>query len=283
LILAICQDNIKNIRVMSIVEPKDKLIQIRLEILGGHAVIDTDNCSLEQAPEVFHTHCMNVSINEGLGMADGFMLSVASGLGVTLEFIGDEQFGIDTNEGIKERGERIGFEVLDDLGYNVTASLLEPYDDLLAGSTTATLSSRLLATDISIIGFDNTTEFVLEGSVSHSFANLLRHTPRCLVGNTEGSLKLFSGDTFLVTTHQPDGDKPLPERCPGAVKDRSSSNRELVSASGALPHFTFFDPIGVFGSAFGASNALGPTLVAKEDFALALGGEPFLEFENIHA
>ena len=119
--------------------------------------------------------------------------------------------------------------------------------------------------------------------MSHGFADLLRHAPRCLVGNTESSLKLFSGDTFLVATHQPDGDKPLLERCSGAVEDRTRCNRELVSASRALPNFPFFDPIGVFGSAFGAGNAFGPTFVAKEDFALALGGEPFLEFENIHA
>ena len=131
---------------MPMIEAEGKLIQIRLEILGGYAVIDADNCSLEQAPEVLDTHCVDVSIDERLGMANGFMLSVTSGLGVTLEFIGDKQFGIDTNEGIKEWGERIGFEVLDDLGHNVTASLLEPYDDLLAGSATATLSSRLLTT-----------------------------------------------------------------------------------------------------------------------------------------
>jgi len=77
-------------------------------------VIDADNCSLEQAPEVLDTHYVDVSIDERLGMADSFMLSVASGLSVALEFIGDKQFGIDTNEGIKEWGERIDFEVLDE-------------------------------------------------------------------------------------------------------------------------------------------------------------------------
>jgi hypothetical protein len=41
-------------------------------VLCGDTVVDADNCSLEQATEVFHTHCMDVSIDEGLGMADGF-------------------------------------------------------------------------------------------------------------------------------------------------------------------------------------------------------------------
>jgi len=270
-------------RVVPIVEPEDKFVEIDLKVFSRHAMIDSDNRSFEQAPEVLHAHCVNVSVYECFGMTDGFMFSVASGLGIALEFIGDKQFGIDTNEGIKERGERIGFEVLDDLGYYVTASFLEPHDDFLAGSATATFPAGLLATDVGVIGLDDTTKLILEDGMSHGFADLLGHTPRCLVGNTEGSLKLFGGDAFLVATHQPDSDKPLLERCSGAVKDRSSSNRELVAASGALPHFTFFDPIGVFGSAFGAGNAFGPTLVAKEDFALALGGEPFLELENIHA
>ena len=282
-ILAVGYHKLEDVFIIPVIKAEDEFIQVGLKVLCRYAVIDADNCSLEQAPEVFDAHCVNVSIDECLGMANGFMLSVASGLSVALEFIGDKQFGIDTNEGIKEWSERIGFEVLHDLGHNVTAPLLEPYDDLLAGSATATLSSRLLATDVSVIGFDNTTEFVLEGVVSHGFADLLRHTPCCLVGNTESSLKLFSRDTFLVATHQPDGNKPLLERCPGAVEDRTRCDRELVSASRALPHSTFFDPIGVFGSASGASNAFGPTLVAKEDLALVLGRESFLEFENIHA
>ncbi len=281
--LTVCYYEFKDRLIMSIVEPEDEFIQVGLEVFGRYAVVHANNCSLEQAPEVFHTHCVNVSVHECFGMTDGFVLSVASGFGITLEFIGDKQFGIDTNEGIKEWGERIGFEVLDDLGHYVTASLLESHDDLLTGSAAATLPPRLLTTDVSVVCLDDTTEFVLEDGVSHGFADLLRHTPCCLVGNTDGSLKLFGGDAFLIATHQPDGDKPLPERCPGAVEDRSGSNRELVSASGALPDFSFFNPIGMFGSALGTSNAFGPTLVAKEDFALALGGEPFLEFENIHA
>jgi len=282
-ISAVGNYQLEDISVVSVVKPKDKLIQIGLEILGRDTMIDTNDRPFKQRPEVLDTHCVNVTIDERLGVNDSLVLESLGGFVVTFEFISDEHIGIKADKGFEERGERIGFEVLDDLGYYVTASLLESHDNLLARSTTTTLSPGLLAADVSIIGLDNTTEFVLEDSMSHGFANLLGHTPSSLVSDTEGSLKLFSGHTFLVVTHQPDGDKPLFERSSGAVEDRSGGNRELVPASGALPDFTFFDSVGVFRSALGASNTLGPTLAAKEDFTLVLGGEPFLEFENIHA
>jgi len=67
------------------------------------------------------------------------------------------------------------------------------------------------------------------------------------------------------------------------MEDSSRGHRELVSASGALPDSSFLDPIGMFSSAFGASDAVGPTLLTKKDLAFVLGREPFLKFENIHA
>lgn len=246
-------------------------------------MVDTDNRSFEQRPEVLDTHCVDIPVDKRLSVDDGLVLESFSGFAVAFKFISDEHIGIKADKGFEERGERIGFEVLDDLGHYVAASLLEPYDNLFAWSTTTSFATATLAADVGVIGFDNTAEFVLEDSVSHSFTDLVRHTPSSLISDTESSLKLFGGYSFLVATHQPDGDKPLLERCSGAVEDRSGSDGELVSASGALPDFTFFDSIGVFSSTFGASNTLGPTFAAKEDLALVLGGEPFLEFENIHA
>jgi len=67
------------------------------------------------------------------------------------------------------------------------------------------------------------------------------------------------------------------------MEDSSRSYGELVSTSRTLPDFPLLDPIGMFSSAPGASNAIGPTLLTKKDLTLVLGGEPFLEFENIHA
>jgi len=67
------------------------------------------------------------------------------------------------------------------------------------------------------------------------------------------------------------------------VEDSPRSYGELVSTSGALPDFPLFNPVRMLRPAPGASNAIGPTLLTKEDLAFVLGGEPFLKFENIHA
>jgi len=268
---------------MPVVEPKDKLIEIDLKVLCGNAMIDTDNRPLKQGPEVLHTHCMDVSVDERFGMTDGFMPSATSGLGIALEFISNEQFSTDTNEGIKKRGERIGFEVLDDLGHNVTASLLEPHDDLFAWSTTTALPAGLLATDVSVVSFDDTTELIVEPIPQpHSLSYLHTHAPSALVGDSKGSLKLFSGDTFLGITHQPDGDIPLLKGYSATMEDRSCGYGELVTAGGALPYFALFDPVRIVGSALGTSDTVGPALGAKEDLALVLGGEPFLKLDDVH-
>ena len=282
-LLAISEHQLEDILIVAVVEPEDELVQVGLEVFGRDAMIDADNCSLEQTPEVLDTHCMNVSIDEGLGMADGFMLSVTSGLGVTLEFIGDKQFSIDTNEGIKEWGERIGFEVLDDLGHNVTASLLEPYDDLFSGSATTSLSPGFLAADVSVIGFDYSTELIVESIPwPHGLSYLHTDTPGRFVGDPKGSLKLLCADPFLVATHKPDSCKPLLKGCSATMEDGAGSHGELIGAVTATPYLTGGNPVGLGSATTRTGNTFGPALGAKEDLAFVLGGESFLEFDNIH-
>jgi len=254
-----------------------------LQVLGGYSVIDTDNRPLKQTPEILHAHCMDVSVDEGLGVTDGFMFSAFGGFLVALEFVGDKQFSTDTDKSVEERGERIGFEVLDDLGCDVTASLLEPYDDLLAGRTTTTLSAGLLATDVSIIGFDDTAELVFEPIPwPHGLSYLHTDTPGGFVGDSQGSLKLFGADPLLVVTHKPDGGKPFLKGCSATMEDSAGSDGELIGTVAATPYLAGGNPIGLRGAATRTVNAIGPALRAKEDLALVLGGEPFLKLDDVH-
>jgi len=145
-------------------------------------MIDPDNRSLEQTPEVLHAHCVDVSVDECFGVADSCVLSLTSGLLIALEFIGDEQFGTDTDKGVEERGQRLGLEVLDNLSGNVTASLFEPHYDLFSGCTTTTLPARFLPADVDIISFDDTAELVLKPhSWPHALPNLHPHPPSRLI------------------------------------------------------------------------------------------------------
>ena len=274
----------EDVLIGPIVKSENELIEIDLKVLSGDTMVDTDNCSFEQGPEVFHAHRVDVTVDERLGMANGFMPSATCGLGIALEFIGNEQFSTDANEGIKERGESIGFEVLDDLGHYIPASLLEPHDNLFAGSTTATFSTGLLAADVSVVGFNDTAELVFEPIPwPHGLAYLHTHSPSSFVGDSKGSLKLFGGDTFLGVTHQPDRCKPFLKRCSATMEDRAGGHRELIGAVAATPYPAGGNPVRLGSAATRTGNAFGPALGAKEDLALVLGGEPFLKVDDIHA
>src|SRR5262245_27923426 len=49
-----CYRSAENILVMSIVEPKDELIQVQRQILSAHAVIRADYTAFQQTPERFN-------------------------------------------------------------------------------------------------------------------------------------------------------------------------------------------------------------------------------------
>ena len=281
---AISKNEPEDVVIVPIVKPEDKLIQVGLQVFSGHPVVDPDDRPFEQAPKVLHTHCVDVSVDECLGMTDSFVSSTTGSLLVALEFVGDEQFSTDTNEGIKEWGERIGFEVLDDLGHNVTASLLEAYNDLFTRSATTALPAGLFATDVSIVRFDDTAKLVLEAVARfHCFADLHTYTPGRFVGDSKGSLKLLGTDPFLVATHEPDSCKPLLKRCSATMEDRAGGHGELIGTVAATPYLAGGNPVGLHSVATRTGNAFGPALGAKEDLALVLGRESFLKLDNVHA
>ena len=63
----------------------------------------------------------------------------------------------------------------------------------------------------------------------HEASNLLEHSPRRFVGNTEFPLKLFSRDTATSSGHQEHGIEPRPKRRRGFVEDSSRRGIYLVS------------------------------------------------------
>jgi len=282
-LLAIGKHCLEDVIVEAVVESEDELIEVGLEVFSRYTMVDTDNRSLEEAPEVLHPHRVDVSVDECLGVADGFMLSTSSSLGVALEFIGDEQFCANADEGIEDRGKCFGFEVLDDLCCDVTTSLLEPHNYFFAGSATPTLPTRFLATNVSVVGFDDTAELIFKPIPwPHGLSDLHTDAPSALVGDAKSPFELFSGDTFLGIAHQPDSDIPFLKRSMGTMKDGVCCHGELVSAGGALPHLTLFEPVGIVSSTLGTSDAVGPALGAKKLLALVLGGEPFLQLDDVH-
>jgi len=283
---AIGENGIEDLIVIPVVVPERELVQVGLQVLRRDTVIGANDCPLEQRPERLNALSMDVAIHERFGMANGLVgqLGISGGLDVGFEFVGAEQFSFVADEGVEERGEGSGLEIWDDSGDYISTSLLEPDDSLLAGSTTATLPAGFLPTDVGVVHFDDTGELVFESMPRlHGLADLHCHSPGGFVGDSKGSFELLGADAFLGVGDQPDGCEPLLKRCSGTMEDGTGGDGELVSAPGTLPQLSILDPVGMVSPASWTGDAVGPAHLAKEDLALVLSGEPFLEVQDVHA
>lgn len=280
--LAVRENGFEDGGIMPVVEPEYELVEVSLKVLCRHAMVDADDRSLEERPERFDAHNVDVAVHECLGVVDLHMGITNSGLGVASEFVGAEEFGVGADECMKERGKRFGLEVRDDLSGHGSTSLLEPDNGCLAKSATATDSSPD-ATNVGVVNLDDPGEFVFEPIPwPHGLTDLHRHAPSGLVRYPDGAFDLLGRYALLAFDHQPDGDEPLTKRGSRAVEDRSGGHGELVGASGALPQVAILQPVGMVGSALGARNAIGPAHSAQEGLALVLGGELLLKLDDVH-
>src|SRR5436853_155537 len=63
----------------------------------------------------------------------------------------------------------------------------------------------------------------------------MRHEPRALVRDLEGSVELVRAHTLLGRAQEEERKQPLVQRDVGSLKDRSNGDGVLLAARGALP------------------------------------------------
>ena len=104
--------------------------------------------------------------------------------------------------------------------------------------STSTLAGFATA-EIGFINFD----FTIKGRAifKENRANLLAHSPGCLVGNASFPLDLFSGNTATGLCHEVDHVKPSGQSGTGLVKDGSSSRGNLMPAKLTGIYLAFLD------------------------------------------
>ena len=206
---AVGQHCFKDVRIMPVVEPEYEFIQVGLEVFGGHSVIDADDCSLEQAPEAFNTHGMDVSVHERPGMAhSGVGIASGSSL-VALEFIGAEEFSVSADDGIEHFSKCNCLHIRDFAGNHLPSAFLDAKGNPFARSTTASLAASAATANVGLIGFNDPGELIFEPIPwPHGLADLHSHAPRSLVGDSEGAFKLLPADAFLGVDHQMRGSDP---------------------------------------------------------------------------
>ena len=67
------------------------------------------------------------------------------------------------------------------------------------------------------------------------------------------------------------------------MEDGPGSYGELIGTGFAAPDVPGRDPVGMRCTKAWTDRPFGPSLGAEEVFALALGGEPLLQVEDVHA
>ena len=80
-------------------------------------------------------------------------------------------------------------------------------------------------------------------NVPHVLADQIAHAPRRFVRDAKLALNLFGGDAIPGGREQEHDEKPVPQRCPRALKGRPGSGVHLIAAMLASEAAAFLDPV----------------------------------------
>src|SRR5882762_3585022 len=215
----------------AIVVPKNLFVQIAEQVER----LDIDVCSLEstleQAPEVFESVGMNLSVNVGLSMVDNLVLESL----VPQSLIGHQRIGVDRAASFNVSA-NLGLQVMfaasrNDVGANLAATLQNAHDSRLAFDSPV---SNLLA---SLIGVHETSSATDKGFVYFHFftattephgvplmqgkANAVHHKPCRLLGDSQSAAHFVGTNAVLGVHDEPNGNHPLVHSERGILEDGS--------------------------------------------------------------
>jgi hypothetical protein len=247
-------------------------VQITKQVERLDADISALQLALEQAPKVFESIGVNLSVNVLFRMVDNLMLEP-----LMLEsFIGHERVGIDRTTGPNVTANLGLYDVLaasrDDGSANFAAALQNSHDGGLIFDSTGGGDSPFVlvpvhesgsATNESFVRFDLSTaptEFGT-GIVLHGEANPVEHEPRGFLSNAKSASYFVGTHTVLAVRNHPHGDEPLIEGQSGILKDGANLHAELFLGVFlfAFPHPASGDKTHVSPATSGAGNAIGPS------------------------
>src|SRR5208282_5430781 len=117
--------------------------------------------------------------------------------------------------------------------YGTSAALPESYDSRLADATSSSLEFfvfvfiALLATDETLVYFDDAAQLVKVIARAARLAQTLQHEPSGLLGNANLFPELQTGDAFACGYEQIHGVEPLVQGNMGPLEDRACTDREI--------------------------------------------------------
>jgi hypothetical protein len=203
-------------------------------------MIDTINATLDQRPESLNVirvdSTPNILIDTVLNTE--MRKSKSSQMVIRGELIG-QKYGVPIHLIDYKRYKGMSLNIGDyGGGYRALPLYCTDYDRLTR-STTPTFTS-LFSTDVSLVNFHFPSQMIV--GIHKKSADLLKHTPRCLISNTRLTLNLFGGDTTSGRRHTVDSLKPHSQWSSGLVEYCTSKRVNLITA--IIAHIA--SPIGYF-------------------------------------
>ena len=127
-----------------------------------------------------------------------------------------------------DRQDSSRFNVLSNGSLYLTFITVSQSDYRSLALCTTSRCTGVFAADIGFIDFDMSGERIV--LFIHQGSYLFEHSPCCLIGHSEFTFKLFSGDTATGRSHQEHSIEPQPERSSGFMKDCIGCRRNSMSA-----------------------------------------------------
>ena len=221
-------------RVVPIVEPPFKLVQVGVKVLDGDVVVGADDRPLQEAPNVLDGVGVGVSpypLFEGVidCLVSGVLVGYAVVGGPIVGEVGDSFIGGDfTDELVKG----VAVTGLYDLEDYLVSALYGAHDNGFVVLVAPTFASYL-ASNKSFVDLHEAAQGERVGFIGCG-SDPVAKIPGRAVCHVESPLELKSGHALFRFSHKVDGEKPFFEREVRVVEHRSGCNAELVAAVGAV-------------------------------------------------
>lgn len=288
-------NQIEGVLVVSVVVPELELVDVERHVGVRHLMVGADDAAFDERPEAFDAlsvhradNILVVSVPDDLVRVFPFKAAIADPL------VCDQQTYLCRDDLAHEAFEGRGIVALDHAGDHVAVALDSADDRRLARAEAATTWAATVA-DMSVLGLTadigfvnlNLAEQLPFGAVLHRDANSMAHIPSRFIGaGAEHPVDLMRAHTLLRVVHEERDLEPFPQRIFSVLEDGAGDDGEPIAVLVAA----LANPMERLGlglpnlhiAAARAVNAIGPTPLGDERFAVVFGLEPGEEFVEFH-
>ena len=206
-----------------------KLVEVVLKVLRRNGVVGPVQAPLELTPKAVDGLRVDRAPDILPGAVLHALMDEAHALGAVVDAaLVRGQDGARRGVGRQERHDRSTSGVRDGRRLDAATALHHAEHGRLAFRADATLTARVLAADVGLVGLKHPAQdFAVIG---HEQTDLTGHAPRALVGHADLPLNLLGRDSVLRRGEQEDGVEPGQERRRALVEDGVHRRADLMAA-----------------------------------------------------